>query len=249
MTRVVQLRLAETEAADTWDRPAPRPSSGTPVTARCVSHGRCRPEIASYRLQLRTVIVAVMAGIVVVLVTRQVPLAVLTTLVLAPAGSRRGVVLAATAGGSAVFEILRDHDDFERAEVEGAARRRGPSARAGSLAEVAHGEHGHAGRRAWSWRSWVGSTRLARPLMPRRHGPRDAFAREVNRRFVDLYGGVRPDLSDLHDRWAALPDGVPRRHVRECLAILEAEAAIDDGASRGRSSPRPDPRSVRSPCR
>ncbi len=35
--------------------------------------------------------------------------------------------------------------------------------------------------------------------------------------------------ADLHERWAALPDGVPRRHVRECLAILEAEVAIDDG--------------------
>ena len=51
----------------------------------------------------------------------------------------------------------------------------------------------------------------------------------MNRRFVDLYGGVRPDTADLHERWTGLPEGVKRRHVRECLALLDAQVAIVDG--------------------
>jgi hypothetical protein len=60
-------------------------------------------------------------------------------------------------------------------------------------------------------------------------GPEDAFKRDVNRRFADLYGGARPDTADLHERWAGLPDGVRRRHVRECLALLDGQVAIADG--------------------
>ena len=60
-------------------------------------------------------------------------------------------------------------------------------------------------------------------------GPEDAFTRDVNRRFVDLYGGARLETADLHERWAGLPEGVKRRHVRECLALLDAQVAIVDG--------------------
>ena len=60
-------------------------------------------------------------------------------------------------------------------------------------------------------------------------GPEDAFSREVNRRFFELYAGGRPDTSDLHERWTTLPDGAKRRHVRECLALLDAQVAIADG--------------------
>jgi hypothetical protein len=187
------------------------------------------PTIASYRLQLRTVIVAVMAGIVVVLVTRQVPLAVLTTAVLTPAGSVVAWSWLRRPEDRRVFEILRDHDDFERVEWkerhDGAARPRGPDASRKWL-DANAGKPG-----AGVVLADLGRLDAARAAFDAEQdsGPEDAFAREVNRRFVDLYGGARLDTSDLHERLAALPDGVQRRHVRECLAILDAETAIADG--------------------
>jgi len=186
------------------------------------------PTIASYRLQLRTIIVAAMTGIVVVLVTRQVPVAVLATAVLAPAGSIVAWSWLRRPADRRVFEILRDHDDYERTEWkerhDGTARPRGSDASRKWLLANA-GTPG-----AGVVLADLGRLDAARAAFDAEAdtGPEDAFTRDVNRRFVDLYGGARPDTADLHERWAALRDGVKRRHVRECLAILEAQVAIAD---------------------
>ena len=187
------------------------------------------PTIASYRLQLRTVIVAVMTGIFVALVTRQVTLAVLITAVLAPAGSIVAWSWLRRAEDRRVFEILRDHDDYERVEWkernDGTSRPRGPDA-ARKWLDANPGKPG-----AGVVLADLGRLDAARAAFDAEEdtGPEDAFTRDVNRRFVDLYGGARPDTADLHERWTRLPEGVKRRHVRECLALLDAQVAIVDG--------------------
>ncbi len=187
------------------------------------------PTVASYRLQLRTVIVAVMAGIVVVLVTRQVFPAVLATAVLATVGSVIAWAWLRRADDRRVFEILRDHDDSERIEWkathDGSARPRGIKACQRWLDEHA-GEPGTGVVLADLGR--IDAARVAYDA-EEDTGPEDDFTREVNRRFLELSAGARPDISDLHDRWVALPDGRKRRNVRECLALLEAQVAIVDG--------------------
>jgi hypothetical protein len=187
------------------------------------------PTVASYRRQLRTIILAVMVGIFVVVVTRQVLLAVLTTAAVAVAGSVFSWSWLRRAEDRRVFEILRDHDDYERvewkADNDGTARPRGPDASQRWL-DANAGRPGTAVVLAD-----LGRLDAARAALEAEEetGPEDAFSREVDRRFLELYAGGRPDTSDLHDRWTTLPDGTKRRHVRECLALLEAEVAIADG--------------------
>lgn len=187
------------------------------------------PTVASYRRQLRTIILAVMVGIFVALVTRQVLLAVLTTAGLATAGSLFAWSWLRRAEDRRVFEILRDHDDYERvewkADHDGTARPRGPDA-ARRWLDANAGRPGTAAVLADLGRLDAAREALEAEVET---GPEDAFSREVDRRFFDLYAGGRPDTSDLHERWTGLPDGAKRRHVRECLALLDAQVAIAEG--------------------
>jgi hypothetical protein len=187
------------------------------------------PTIASYRRQLRTIILAVMVGIFVAFVTRQVLPAVLTTAVVAATGSVIAWSWLRRAQDRRVFEILRDHDDYERIEWkslhDGTARPRGIDASRRWI-DTHEGRPGTAVVLADLGRLDAARTALE---AEEEAGPEDAFTREVNRRFFELYGGGRPDTSDLHDRWTALPDGAKRSHVRECLALLDAQIAIADG--------------------
>jgi hypothetical protein len=187
------------------------------------------PTIASYRRQLRTIILAVMLGIFVALVTRQVALAVLTTAAVSAAGSTFAWSWLRRAEDRRVFEILRDHDDYERvewkADNDGTPRPRGPDA-ARRWLDANAGRPGTAVVLADLGRLDAAREALEGEVET---GPEDVFSREVDRRCFELYAGGRPDTSDLHDRWAALPDGAKRRHLRECLALLDAQVAIADG--------------------
>ena len=151
------------------------------------------PTVASYRRQLRTIILAVMLGIFVVVVTRQVFLAVLTTAVVAAAGSVFSWSWLRRAEDRRVFEILRDHDDYERvawkAENDGTARPRGPDASQRWL-DANPGRPGTAVVLAD-----LGRLEAARAALDAEAatGPEDAFSREVDRRFFELYAGGRPD--------------------------------------------------------
>ena len=59
--------------------------------------------------------------------------------------------------------------------------------------------------------------------------PEEAFGVEVQRETAWLLSGREPDVGRLHGLWRTLPDTAERRHRRECLAVLEAEAGIDAG--------------------
>ena len=59
--------------------------------------------------------------------------------------------------------------------------------------------------------------------------PEEAFSLDILRETRVLFAGGRPDLDALHAKWLSLPDGPERRHRRECLALLDADAAVVDG--------------------
>jgi hypothetical protein len=60
--------------------------------------------------------------------------------------------------------------------------------------------------------------------------PEDEFAVEILRQTRLLYAGDTPDLTPMHVAWRALPNARERRHRRECLALLDAQVAVDLGA-------------------
>jgi hypothetical protein len=190
-----------------------------------VLHG---PTIAAYRLQLRTVIVAVLVGIFVITVTRQVALAVLTTAAVATAGSVVAWSWVRRPEKRRVFEILRDHDDYERTEWR-ATHGSGRPRKIDACRRWLDANPGRPGTGVVL--TDLGRLDAARAAFDVEEdtGPEDAFTREVNRRTLELYAGGRPETSDLHDRWTTLPEGAKRRHVRECLALLDAQIAIADG--------------------
>jgi hypothetical protein len=59
--------------------------------------------------------------------------------------------------------------------------------------------------------------------------PGDTFGVEILRKTRMMLAGERPDLKPLHETWPSLPDPRERRHKRECLALLDAQLAVDDG--------------------
>jgi hypothetical protein len=59
--------------------------------------------------------------------------------------------------------------------------------------------------------------------------PEGEFGVEILRQTRALLVGATPDLSRLHDTWRGLPDPRERRHRRECLALLDAQIAVDAG--------------------
>jgi hypothetical protein len=60
--------------------------------------------------------------------------------------------------------------------------------------------------------------------------PEEAFAVDILRETRTLLLGGTPDLAPLRARWRDLPDLRERRHRRECLALLEAQAGVEHGA-------------------
>ena len=59
--------------------------------------------------------------------------------------------------------------------------------------------------------------------------PEEAFGVDILRQTRILLTGQTPDLSGLHGSWRSLPDPRERRHRRECLALLDAQIAVDRG--------------------
>jgi hypothetical protein len=59
--------------------------------------------------------------------------------------------------------------------------------------------------------------------------PEEAFSLEITRQTRALAAGTVPDTASLHASWRALPDPRERRHRRECLAILDAQIAVEEG--------------------
>ena len=59
--------------------------------------------------------------------------------------------------------------------------------------------------------------------------PEATFAVALLRQTRRLYAGDDVDLDSLHAAWRLLPETAVRRHRRECVALLEAQVAVDHG--------------------
>jgi uncharacterized membrane-anchored protein len=57
----------------------------------------------------------------------------------------------------------------------------------------------------------------------------DELELQLIERQLDLLEGGRPDTETLYERWRDLPENPIRDLRRWCLAILDAQQAIDDG--------------------
>lgn len=53
----------------------------------------------------------------------------------------------------------------------------------------------------------------------------DLLAVDIHRETIVLLSGRSPDIAGLKRTWAALPDTTRRGEVRECIAVLEAQAS------------------------
>ena len=75
--------------------------------------------------------------------------------------------------------------------------------------------------RGWG-NGWLAGTECSRPAPPARRRayglpPRLSVGRRVS--------GFRPPVAELHEAWRGLGYSIERRHLRECLAMLEASIA------------------------
>jgi hypothetical protein len=129
----------------------------------------------------------------------------------------------------AALELISDHDCHERAEWK---RETGTSVPAGVKA-----------MRRWLLEHPSGPGRASVLLQMgqldeadqaieaiQASTPEEAFGVEILRQTRILMAGETPDLAALRASWRSLPDVRERRHRRECLALLDAQVAVADGA-------------------
>ena len=132
----------------------------------------------------------------------------------------------------AALELISDHDCHERAEWKnetGTSVPRGVAAMRRWL--LAHPSG--AGRASILLR--LGQLEEAAQAIEAIESstPEEAFGVDILRETRILLTGQTPDLSDLHASWGSLPDPRERRHRRECLALLDAQIAVDRGENPG----------------
>ena len=191
-----------------------------------VLHG---PTVASYRRSLRAVIIAVLFGIFIALVTREAVLAALATAAVATIGSVVAWSWLRRAADRRVFEIIRDHDDYERVEWrsanDGKARPRGTKA-ARRWLDANPGKPGTAVvladlGRLDAARAALEAEEDAAPRMPFR-------ARSTVAHSSSMPAAARRQRTCTT---AGRPCPMARSAAMsvECLALLEAQVAIADG--------------------
>lgn len=126
----------------------------------------------------------------------------------------------------AAQEVYADHLQLERAEWKQVTGTKLPSGFAQSerwLREHPGAEHGRA-----ALLMGLGRFAEAEEELTRRPNltATEAYERELIRQQGRLFAGERPDLVTLRRDLPTLPDAI-RRHRRQCLALLEAQATVD----------------------
>lgn len=128
------------------------------------------------------------------------------------------------ADSRAALELVMDHDRYERSEW----RRDTGTKRPSNLKRLRAWSEGHPsgpGRASALLRlGRLEEADRAIALMPS-STPDEAFARDILLATRILFAGARPPVADLHASWRLLQDPVERRHLRECLALLDGQIA------------------------
>ena len=187
-----------------------------------------RPIARAAKLNVATIAIASLLGLIVALVTRQILWTIATTAAVATLGWLASWAWLRSAGARAAIEVLNDHNCRELAEWKTATGTSLPRTVRDSRRWLR--EHPDSPGRA-TVLARVGQLAEARAVIDAATPatPEDAFGLAILRKSLDVLSGDHPDVSGLHAEWSSLPDTRERFHRRECLALLDAQIAIQAG--------------------